>query len=180
MSSRALASKYARTMFDAVPDADRETVADHLDAFAGAVAGHPELRATFANPAVPFDRKSGIATTVAMQAGAHPKVVALLGLLGTHDQLTLIQDLARAYRLRLNQHLRIVDARVKTAVPLTSAQVEALRAGLSEATGLQVRLSSDVDRSILGGVVAQIGSTVYDGSVSRQLARMRTALATEA
>jgi F-type H+-transporting ATPase subunit delta len=94
--------------------------------------------------------------------------------------LTLIQDLARAYRLRLNQHLRIVDAHVKTAVPLTSAQVEALRAGLSEATGLQVRLSSDVDRSILGGVVAQIGSTVYDGSVSRQLTRMRTALATEA
>jgi F-type H+-transporting ATPase subunit delta len=180
MSSRALASKYARTLFDAVPDADRVRIADDLDAFATLVASHAELKATFANPAVPFDRKSTIASTVAAQGGGHQTVVTLVGLLGTHDQLYMVHDLARAFRLRLNQHLGIVDARVKTAVALTSGQADALRQSLSEATGLQVRLSSDVDPTILGGVVAQIGSTVYDGSVSRQLARMRAALAAEA
>jgi F-type H+-transporting ATPase subunit delta len=180
MSSRALASKYARTLFDVVPDAERGPVADHLDAFAAAVVSHAELAGTFGNPAVPFERKSAIATAIATQAGAHPTVVSLLGLLGVHDQLHMVGALARAFRVRLNQHLRIVDARVKTAVPLTTAQSEALRQSLSDATGLQVRLTPDVDPSILGGVVAQIGSTVYDGSVSRQLARMRATLASEA
>ena len=180
MTSRALASKYARTMFDAVPDADRIRIADDLDAFSALVADHAELKSTFMNPAVPFDRKAQIASTVAAQGGAHPLVATLLGLLGTHDQLNAVPDLARAFRLRLNKHLRIVDANVTTAVPLTPAQTDALRHSLSEATGLQVRLTPAVDPRILGGVVAQIGSTVYDGSVSRQLARMRETLAHEA
>ena len=180
MTSRLLAIKYARTMFDAVPDADRARIADDLDAFAALLASHPELRATFVNPAVPFDRKAAIASTVATQGGAHPSVATLLGLLGTHDQLNATPDLARAFRLRLNTHLRIVDANVTTAVPLTTGQSDALRQSLSEATGLQVRLTPAIDPTILGGVVAQIGSTVYDGSVSRQLARMRATLAREA
>ena len=142
MSSRTLASKYARTVFDTVPDADRARVADDLDAFAALVASHDELKATFRNPAVPFERKSAIASAIASQAGAHQTVATIVGLLGTHDQLHMVADLAHAFRLRLNQHLRIVDARVKTAVPLTSGQADALRQGLSEATGLQVRLTS--------------------------------------
>lgn len=180
MNSRALASKYARTVFDAVPDADRARVADNLDAFAGLVATNDELRSAFSNPAIPFDRKQAIATTIATQGGAHPVVATLVGLLGTHDQLALVGELARAYRTRLNQHLRIVEARVKTAVPLSPAQADALTQSLSSATGLRVQLTPAVDPSILGGVVAQIGSTVYDGSVARQLARMRAALASEA
>ncbi len=180
MTSRALASKYARTLFDAVPDADRTRIATDLDAFVSLVADHAELKATFVNPAVPFDRKAQIASTVATQGGAHPTVAALVGLLGTHDQLGALPDLARAFRIRLNKHLRIVDANVTTAVPLTPVQTDALRASLSEATGLQVRLTPTIDPTILGGVVAQIGSTVYDGSVSRQLARMRETLAHEA
>jgi F-type H+-transporting ATPase subunit delta len=179
-SSRALPSKYARTLFEVVPDADRPRVADDLEAFASLVASHADLTATFANPAVPFDRKAAIASTIATQGGAHPTVVALLGLLGTHDQLGAIQPLARGFRQRLNTHLRIVDANVTTAVPLTGPQADALRQSLAEATGLQVRLTSATDPSLLGGVVAQIGSTVYDGSVLRQLARMRATLAHEA
>lgn len=180
MTSRALANKYARTVFESVPDVDRPRVAADLEAFAALVAGHPALAATLANPAVPFDRKSAIASTIATQGGAHPTVVTLVGLLGTHDQLSAIHPLARGFRQRLNTHLRIVDARVTTAVPLTSGQADALRQRLSDATGMQVRLTPAVDPGILGGVVAQIGSTVYDGSVSRQLARMRETLAHEA
>jgi F-type H+-transporting ATPase subunit delta len=180
MSNRALAGKYARTLFDVVPDPDRGQVTEDLEAFAGVVASHAELAGVLGNPAVPFERKSAIASAVAVQGGAHPTVVSMVGLLGAHDQLHMVADLARAFRVRLNQHLRIVDARVKTAVPLTPTQADALRLSLSAATGLQVRLSSDVDPTILGGVVAQIGSTVYDGSVMRQLARMRATLASEA
>jgi F-type H+-transporting ATPase subunit delta len=69
-----------------------------------------------------------------------------------------------------------VSAEVTTAMPLPPGKVEAITRKLGEVTGKQVRVSSRVDPSIIGGVVARIGSIVYDGSVTGQLARMRQKL----
>jgi F-type H+-transporting ATPase subunit delta len=69
-----------------------------------------------------------------------------------------------------------VRARVTTAVPLAPEQAEALGRRLTEVTGRQVTLQTAVDPSIIGGVVTEVDSTVYDGSVTRQLARMRQKL----
>jgi len=69
-----------------------------------------------------------------------------------------------------------VRAEVVTAVDLPADRVAALQQGLTSATGRQVRLENRVDRSIIGGAITRIGSTVYDGSVTRQLERMKEAL----
>ena len=84
--------------------------------------------------------------------------------------------LAISFRERLNAKRGVVRAKVTTAAPLGPAQVEALSTRLAALTGRQVQLSAKVDPSIIGGVVTQVGSTVYDGSVTSQLARMRRKL----
>ena len=61
---------------------------------------------------------------------------------------------------------QIVRATVTTAVALPPDRVSALAEGLATATGRQVQLRVDVDPAILGGAVARIGSTVYDGSIT--------------
>jgi F-type H+-transporting ATPase subunit delta len=88
----------------------------------------------------------------------------------------LLGAVTAAFRERLNRKLGIVRARVTTATPLPAEKAEALRARLSEVAGSQVTLGLHVDPAIIGGVVTQIDSTVYDGSVTRQLARMRQKL----
>jgi F-type H+-transporting ATPase subunit delta len=47
---------------------------------------------------------------------------------------------------------------------------------LAALTGRTVVMTSATDPSIIGGVVAQIGSTVYDGSIRRQLEKIREKL----
>jgi F-type H+-transporting ATPase subunit delta len=69
---------------------------------------------------------------------------------------------------------------VTTAVPLPPDRVEAVARGLERATGKRVRLTTTVDAAIMGGVVARLGSKVFDGSVRRHLERLREQLAEQA
>ena len=73
-----------------------------------------------------------------------------------------------------------VAADVATAVPLARDRATALEGALSRATGQRVTITTRVDPSLIGGVVARVGSMVFDGSVRRQLARMREKLLAEA
>ena len=65
---------------------------------------------------------------------------------------------------------------VAKLLTLLADRVAALQQGLARATGRQVHIESRVDPSIIGGAIARIGSTVYDGSITRQLEKMREAL----
>ena len=97
-------------------------------------------------------------------------------LLATSGKLNLIPDLAAAFRERLLSHQSIVRAEVTSAAPLSPEKTKALEDRLSKVTGKKVEISVSVDPGLLGGVVARIGSTVYDGSVKTQLSRMRQEL----
>ncbi len=90
--------------------------------------------------------------------------------------MNYLPDLAAAYRERLLAHQNIVRAEVTSAAPLSPEKTKALEDSLSKVTGKKVELSVSVDPELLGGVVAKIGSTVYDGSVKTQLQRMRQEL----
>jgi F-type H+-transporting ATPase subunit delta len=74
-------------------------------------------------------------------------------------------------------HQKVVRAQVTTAVALPPDKVSALQQGIAGATGRQVRLETNVDPSIIGGAVTRIGSTVYDGSVTTQLHKLKERLA---
>jgi F-type H+-transporting ATPase subunit delta len=73
-------------------------------------------------------------------------------------------------------HLKIVRGEVTTAMPLAPEKLRALEQGLARATGRQVVLEARVDPSIIGGVVTRLGSTVYDGSITTQLQKMKQSL----
>jgi F-type H+-transporting ATPase subunit delta len=65
---------------------------------------------------------------------------------------------------------------VTSATPLPEPILDGLRARLGTATGKDVYLETRIDPAIMGGLVAQVGSTIYDGSLRTQLNRMREQL----
>lgn len=178
MTSRAAAIRYARALFDvALKEADVQQAGRDLDSFAQLVADNAQLERVLANPAIPSPRKRALIDELLKQAGTVSMPVAkLLTLLADRDRLILLPELAAAYRTRLMEHAKIVRAEVVTAVSLPADRVAALQQGLAAATGRQVQLDSRVDPSIIGGAITRIGSTVYDGSVTRQLEKMKDAL----
>ena len=178
MTNRTAAARYARALFDvSVKDRDLRQVEADLAGFADLVDGHEILSRVLLNPAIPTSRKEAVVKELLGRLGAvTPPVAKLLTLMAARGRLAILPDVLRSYRARLLDHLVVIEARVTTAGPLTSERAAAIEHSLAQASGREVTMTTDVDPAILGGVVARLGTTVYDGSVVRHLERMRHAL----
>jgi len=178
MTNRAAAARYARALFDVgLAEADPVAVGQALEGFVSLVRSHSDLERVFATPAVPPAQKVALVEALGSRLDLPPVLARLLRVLAVRDRLVLLPDLSDLYRARLLDYQRVVRAEVTSAVPLPADRVETLRAGLADATGREVHIETRVDPSILGGVVTRVGSLVFDGSVTRQLERMREQLA---
>ena len=90
-----------------------------------------------------------------------------------HRRIAMIGEIREAFELQLDERLGFVRAEVTSAAALDQARLGAnLESELSRLTGKRMRLRFDVDPALLGGVVARIGSTVYDGSVRGELRQL--------
>ncbi len=178
MTDRVVAARYARALFDVVvKDEDLTTAERDLSGFVSVLEAHPALRQALEHPAVPVPSKQAAVTAVLAHAGrCSPAVTRLLGLLVERDRVSLVSEILAAFQARVQERLQIVRAEVTTAVALPDDRREAIARRLGEVTGKQVSIDARVDPSIIGGVVAKIGSIVYDGSVARQLERLREQL----
>jgi F-type H+-transporting ATPase subunit delta len=177
MADRTDAVRYARELFDvAWRHGQAETVASELDTIVLAASEYAAQVRPLFHPLVPKAKKLATIRHFSQTLSLSRPTSVLLEALAQHYRLDLLGAVAASFRERLNQKKGVVRARVTTATPLTQAQLDALAARLGGLTGREVTLSMRVDPSIIGGVVTQIDSTVYDGSVSTQLARMRQKL----
>ena len=182
MTPRAAAGRYARALFDVAlkERVDLRAVAGDLDALTALVNAHGDLKRALSNPAIPAARKRSVVEALLARAPLGPLVARTVMLLADRDRLVLLDDVSAAFRERLMEHEQVVRAEVTTAIELPADRVAALQQGIARATGRpaqQVQLVTRVDPSILGGAVTRIGSTVYDGSITTQLQRLRRRLA---
>jgi F-type H+-transporting ATPase subunit delta len=177
MSDRTDALRYARELFDVTwRQGTAQQVAEELETIIRAARDYREQVQPLFHPLVPKARKLATIRTFSSNAGVSKPTAVLLEALVQFHATHLLGPVTTAFRERLNRKLGIVRARVTTATPLPAEKAEALRARLADVAGSQVTLGLHVDPAIIGGVVTQIDSTVYDGSVTRQLARMRQKL----
>lgn len=178
MTNKTAATRYARALLDvAVQEkSNLDEIEQELAAFVDLLAQHPTLEKVLLNPAVPVPRKRAAVVELTKAAKNSTTVAKLLTLLAERDRLVLMPDLLASYRDRLLDYRRVVRAEVTTATPLASDRAKAIEASLATMTGRTVILATKIDPAIIGGVVARIGSTVYDGSITRQLQKMKERL----
>jgi F-type H+-transporting ATPase subunit delta len=169
--------RYAHALLDvALAEADPEVVEQQLAAVAGVFTGHAGLWNVMTNPAVPAPRKRGVVDGLLPQLDVLPVVAKTLQMLAGHDRMVLLPDIVEAYRSRLLDHQHVVRAVVTSAAPLPADRVKKLEQALAGITGRTIVMTAATDPSIVGGVVTQIGSMVYDGSVKTQLEKLRERL----
>jgi F-type H+-transporting ATPase subunit delta len=178
VTSKTAANRYARALFDVAVNekGDLRGLYDQLAAFNELFQQHPTLAKVMLNPAVPVPRKRA-AVAELVKSARMPQVLAkLLVLLAERDRLALLPDLVTAFRDRLLEHNNVVRAEVITAAPLAADQIRAIEKTLVQATGHSVELSTRVEPGLIGGLIARVGGTVYDASVTTQLQKMKRRL----
>lgn len=182
MSVRSVSRQYAHALYHVAAAAEAvEAVGRDLAAFVELVEGHDELRGVLETPMVtPRKKRALVDALVAALPGIRGEVSRLLELLADRNRLPLVSEIDEAYRARRMEADRMVAAEVVTAEPLDDAHRVRLAEVLGQATGRTVTINDRVDPSIVGGLVARVGSHVFDGSIVRQVARLRQALLADA
>lgn len=177
MISGSIGRRYAKALFGLAVEQNRvEAWSDGLRGLKDAVAGSPELRDVLQNPVYTKDQRRGVAAKLveALKLDAEP--ANLLYLLSDRNRLAYLEGIADYFGELADAKLGRVRARVTTAVTVDGAALDAISKKLGAATGATVLVEHAVEPAILGGVVAQIGSIVYDGSVRTQLEQLKTSL----
>ena len=176
-NSTELVDQYARGLLEIVSaEGALERVENELYSFGQALEANNDLREALSDKQVPVERRLSVVDEL-LGKKADPQTVATVAHVIQSGRGRLLVDILRAFtQAAASQRDRAV-AEVRTAVELSDDQRERLRKALGEATGREVELKVIIDEDVVGGVLATIGDTVIDGTVSRQLARMRTRLA---
>ena len=177
MTTRTAANRYARALLDvARHEGDPQAADGQLAAIVEVLTGHAVLWKVLTNPAIGTPDKRAIVEALLPRVEAAPAVRKLVLLLTERDRMGLLPEIADAYRARLLDFQGVVRADVTTAVPLPADRAARLEQGLAALTGRRVVMTAATDAALMGGVVTRIGSTVYDGSVKRQLEKMKERL----
>jgi F-type H+-transporting ATPase subunit delta len=177
MSVRSSATRYAKALLSgAIQASDPAQIERDLASIVAAISDHADLRRIVASPRTPQATRVNIMNALTERAQVQRPVARLLTMLADRGRLELLPDLLAVYRQRLLAHGNIVEGSVTSATPLAPDTLRALESSLAGLTGKKVVLAASVDPAIIGGVVTRIGSTVYDGSIRTQLAKMRQQL----
>lgn len=152
---------------------------EQLQRFASLLNEEPDARRLLENPAIPGDRRKALLKEVRDALGFDQRVSNFIAILVDKNRLELLDEIIDAYQKLLDDRLGIARAVVTAARPLDPSQQKEVATKLAALTGKEVRMEVAVDPSLIGGVVAQVGSTIYDGSVRTQLQAFKNRLIEE-
>lgn len=172
-----IARRYAKALFSLAVEMGRvEPWAQSLEALREAVEASPDLRDVLSNPVYSREQRRAIVEKLARALSLDAEPANLLFLLGDRNRLAYLSAVVETFRDLADAHLGRLRATVTSAVKLEEGSAKAIAERLSAVTRATVLLDRVVDPAILGGVVARVGSLVYDGSVRSQLEDLRKQL----
>jgi F-type H+-transporting ATPase subunit delta len=176
--SSSIFARYARALADVtIENGEDAGVRRDLDTYREIFRQVPALLEALDSPAVQRDAKARVLAELLSRYPVSRSAANFLRILLAQHRIRYFAEICDGYVKTINERKGIVAARVTTAAPLSEQQMSVLQESLCRATGNRVTLSAAGDPAILAGVVVQIGSTVYDGSVRTQLDEMQRRLA---
>ncbi len=180
MKSITLAKRYARALADVVGEKEKarlEKISAELALLARVLESEPQIGRFFEDPSVRREDRESAAGMVAKKIGAGPLTRRFLDVLIENRRLSVLPAIAGALAEIVDDWLGIIPVEATTAVALSAADRKKFHSSLEKMTGRRVRLSLQIDPSLIGGARTRIGSQVYDGTIRRQLALLRERLA---
>ncbi len=151
------------------------TVQDEFFAVARAVSGSDELASTLSDQQAPVARRQQVIEDL-LGGKAHPTTVALVSMIVGTGRARDLPAIAEAVVALGASEAGKQVAIVKSAVELTDDQKTRLAAALQQSVGTPVDVRVVIDPQVMGGLVAQVGDTVIDGSVRRRLDQLKQAI----
>lgn len=183
MTLSAVATRYANALADIATARGSaltpEAALGELRAFQATVDESPQLAAALETPAIPGGRKKAVIGRLAEALKLSRITRNFLYVLTDHRRIGSLREIIQAFEAAMDERMGILPAEVASAFEMDEEARATLAAELEKITGKRVRMSFAVDRSLIGGVAAKVGSTIYDGSVRGSLQSLEQRLSME-
>jgi len=177
MTAGSIPRRYARALLDLGSDqGNYEALGREVGAFAAAMKTSPDLVDALTNPVFGRAQRRKVIDAILGRTGASPTTKNFFYLLLDRERLVFVPDIARELDAMIDEKAGRVHAEVTSAQPLSPAHEQQLKTSLERLSGKTVLMTKKHDPALLGGVVAQLGDVVYDGSLKNQLQRLREQL----
>jgi F-type H+-transporting ATPase subunit delta len=174
-----VATRYAKALADVVvqaPGIDVAQVLSQLRSIQSLIDSSADLRNALASPAVQPARKRAVLAKLLGPLAVYKQVQNFMYLICDHRRVTELASIIEAFEHRIDERLGFVRADVTSARELSAEQQAAVEAQLTRLSGRKAKVRYSTDPSLLAGLVAKVGSTVYDGSARGQLERLKVRL----
>lgn len=178
MSNSAIGIRYAKALLNIASEGKQvEPYAEELAKVASVLKNEDLLRLLLDSPTFPLEKKTAIMSDLGELLKLSAGMKTFLTLLLEKDRIGYVPQINTNYRKFADELSGVVRAKITSANTLTKSRSEALKKGLEKQTGKQVVLSVETDKSLIGGLQAEMGGKLFDGSVKTQLKRIEDTLA---
>ncbi len=178
MAERTIARRYARAFVEIAQESGAvEALGADLDkVLAVALAHEGRLLAVLSNPVFTIDERRAVLQGIVPRLGVGQMTSNLLFVLLEKGRFGLLPEVAAMYHGYADEHAGRVRVTVETAEPLTAQLESEVIASLERLTGKQVIVETQVDPTLIAGIVARVGSRVYDASLRTRLENIQQRL----
>jgi F-type H+-transporting ATPase subunit delta len=172
-----LARRYAKALFAVGKENDSyEAYNQALQGVAGLYQSLPEVVDALTNPLYPLDVREKVMVGLVKSIGVDKIMGNFLNLLVQKKRAEILPEIAEAFQAMVDTEKNISHGTIISAVALSDELQASVQAALEKLTGKKVELSTSVDPSLIGGIIAKVGDLVLDGSIRTQLAGLKDSI----
>ncbi len=165
--------RYALALYDACSEKGNiEQVLEELETIVEEITNNEGLIKITKHPQISKSAKKRIFKEI-YEGKISEEILNFLLLLIEKERILYLKEKYNQFKLIHLERTNRVLAKVKTVVPLTSLQKEALQEKLEKTYRKEIILEEEIDKSIIGGIIVMVGSDVIDGSVKNKLKDMK-------
>lgn len=177
MKQTILARRYAKALFTV--GKEKTTFEDYnqiLQGVAKLYVSNPEVVDALTNPLYPLDIKEKVMDGMIKSMGVDKIMGNFLRLLVQKKRTEILPEIAEEFQVMVDDEKNISHGNVISAIELSADLQANVQATLEKLTGKKVKLTTSVDPSIIGGIIAKVGDLVLDGSIKTQLAGLKDSI----
>lgn len=170
MLENQVGKRYAEALSGNILDAGAlEKALGNLKAFNEAMTIEPELARFFEHPSISLDKKKNVVDELCSRLAVDAKVSNLMALLNERGKILFLGKIVEYFENEVDNRLNRMRVHVTSAHPLTPANTDRLKAALNKILGKTILIDTDVDESLIGGIMLRIGDQVADDTIRNRL-----------
>jgi len=178
LSNSAISIRYAKALLNIASEEKQvEQYAEELAGVATVLKREDMLRLLLDSPTFPLAKKTAIMQDVVAKMELSEGMGKFIYLLLKKGRIVFLPQIDANYRKFADDLSGVVRVKIKAANKLTKKRTGEIQASLEKQTGKQIVLSVNIDKALIGGLQAEMGGKLFDGSVKTQLKRIADTLA---